>query len=338
MLERLETVATFDDSVRAALAKNCLEAQGIAAVLTDGLTVATDWSLSTAVGGIKLQVAPGNLDRAARALAEFTRVDADGNGNGHAITTAEESRALAEDRADEQEEANPSNQLADRIWRAAVGGLLFFPLHFYVWWLLLSLSAVPTRVSRGRRWKIWAAVALNIPLWCMLAVLLMLTGAFFPRRPADPFATTHWRGETFAPFGPEVSVTFPNAFDRQAGDSITADGERIDHRQYFTRVKSTQFLLLLKQYPPGFAQRPAEQLYEREIEELKFHNAPADLQEKKAVMSGQPAREVLINGQTVIRCRLLVADNRFYALLVSGGADDVGSDDAAIFLGSFRLR
>lgn len=174
MLERLVTVATFDDSVRAALAKNHLEAEGIAAVLNDELTVATDWSLSAAVGGIKLQVKPLHLERAEYLLAQLT----ESRDDDVAFTTTEESaRELAEERAAELEDLNPSNQLADRAFRAAVGGFLFFPLHFYVWWLLLSLLDAPEPVSRGRRWKVWMAVILNLPLLCAAGLALAIVAA-----------------------------------------------------------------------------------------------------------------------------------------------------------------
>jgi hypothetical protein len=175
MLQRLVTVATFDDTVRAALAKNHLEAAGIVAVLNDELTVATGWALSTAVGGIKLQVAPLHVERAEYLLAELAEARDEEGAEVEFATSAETAQELAEERAAQREEQNPSNQLADRAWRAAVIGFLFWPLHFYVWWLLLALAASPEQLSRSRRWKVWAAAVLNLPL--LVAVTLVLARA-----------------------------------------------------------------------------------------------------------------------------------------------------------------
>ncbi len=170
MLERLVTVATFDDTVRAALAKNHLEAAGIAAVLNDELLVGTAWSLSTAVGGIKLQVTPLNVERAEYLLTQLADARDD---DVHFVPNAEVAQELAEEREAQREEQNPSNQLADRAFRAAIGGFLFFPLHFYVWWLLLGLCAARDSVSPARRKKVWAAALLNLPLWMCAAVVLV---------------------------------------------------------------------------------------------------------------------------------------------------------------------
>src|SRR5436309_2737774 len=98
MLERLVTVATFDDTIRAALAKNHLEAAGIVSMLSDELTVGMDWALSTAVGGIKLQVAPIQVERAEYLLAALAAARLDDTPDVHFVTTAEGAHELAEDR------------------------------------------------------------------------------------------------------------------------------------------------------------------------------------------------------------------------------------------------
>jgi hypothetical protein len=177
MLDRLITVATFDDTIRAALAKNHLEAAGIAAVLSDELTVGTDWALSTAVGGIKLQVAPLYVERAEYLLSDLASLRAEPGDEVEFTTSAEDARALAEERAEQREEENLSNQLAERVWRAAVAGLIFWPLHLYVWWLMLELAASPERVSPGRRWKVAMAAVLNLPLLAVVALLLTVIAA-----------------------------------------------------------------------------------------------------------------------------------------------------------------
>jgi hypothetical protein len=178
MLERLVTVATFDDGIRAALARNHLEAEGIDAVLNDELTVSTDWALSTAVGGIKLQVRPLQLERAEYLLAQLVAQRSDDE-EVQFTTSAESAWELAEEREAELAERNPSNQIADRAFRAAVGGFLFFPLHFYVWWLLASLLESSEPVSRDRRWKVWAAAVFNLPLMVLITVGLAVVASIF---------------------------------------------------------------------------------------------------------------------------------------------------------------
>ena len=67
-----ETVASFDNAIAAELAKNLLEGHGIRVMVADGETVATDWSLSNAVGGIKLLVLGKDLGRAEFLLEQKT--------------------------------------------------------------------------------------------------------------------------------------------------------------------------------------------------------------------------------------------------------------------------
>jgi hypothetical protein len=165
MRKRLITVATFDDGIRAALAKNHLEASGIAAVLNDELTVTTGWALSGAVGGIKLQVTPLYLERAEHVLAQLSahlNDDLD-------LSSTDEERAAA------AEEDSPSNQLAERAFRTAVVGLLLWPLSLYVWWLLLSIMAESSQVSPGRRWKVWTAGLLTVPLMSAFLLVISIT-------------------------------------------------------------------------------------------------------------------------------------------------------------------
>lgn len=63
------TVATFDLSTEAHIAMGRLQAEGIDCHLADEHLVQTDWLYSIAVGGIKLQVAPENTERAVQILA-----------------------------------------------------------------------------------------------------------------------------------------------------------------------------------------------------------------------------------------------------------------------------
>ena len=61
---KVTTVATFDNMPAAYIAKGRLEAEGIPCWLKDENLGQTDWLYNIAVGWIKLQVAPHNVERA----------------------------------------------------------------------------------------------------------------------------------------------------------------------------------------------------------------------------------------------------------------------------------
>lgn len=73
MSVRLVTVATFDLPHKADLAKAALEEVGIAAEVNDREIVSMDWLLLNAVGGVKLQVAEADAERALVVIEPFTR-------------------------------------------------------------------------------------------------------------------------------------------------------------------------------------------------------------------------------------------------------------------------
>ena len=56
MSDKLVTIATFDTLPDASCAKDQLETEGVRAVLADTETVGMMWHLTSAFGGIKLQV------------------------------------------------------------------------------------------------------------------------------------------------------------------------------------------------------------------------------------------------------------------------------------------
>jgi len=67
-MENLVTIATFDFPAEAETQKIRLEHSGIRAFLSDNNLVGMNWFLSNAVGGVKLQVAAEDADRANRIL------------------------------------------------------------------------------------------------------------------------------------------------------------------------------------------------------------------------------------------------------------------------------
>ncbi len=70
-MNNLVTLASFDFPVRAEAQKLFLESHGITVYLTDANTVGMDWLLSNAVGGMKLQVAAEDAQRATQLLEDF---------------------------------------------------------------------------------------------------------------------------------------------------------------------------------------------------------------------------------------------------------------------------
>lgn len=66
----MQTIATFDFLPEAEIARGRLLAEGIDCRLADQHLVQTNWLYSPAVGGIKLQVADAEVERAKAILAQ----------------------------------------------------------------------------------------------------------------------------------------------------------------------------------------------------------------------------------------------------------------------------
>ena len=173
------TVATFHDPVAAAMARNYLDSQGIPALLLDEATIATDWMLAGAIGGIKLQVSPFHVERAELLLAQIqeSRDEPD-----EVPATAVASAEIAEELQAEREDKAEINQLVERLFRATVLGWILWPLHFYTLFLLVQLMQSEGTVSDNRRWKVWIAIVLNIPIAVLVMLMLGLTWGLFISR------------------------------------------------------------------------------------------------------------------------------------------------------------
>ena len=63
-MDKLITVAVFQYPQEAHIIQSKLKSEGITALLKDELTVQTDNFLSNAIGGVKLQIFEGDLERA----------------------------------------------------------------------------------------------------------------------------------------------------------------------------------------------------------------------------------------------------------------------------------
>jgi hypothetical protein len=183
MSDRLTTVATFHEPVAAALARNFLESEGIPAVLFDETTIATDWMLAGAIGGIKLQVAPIHLERAELLLSQIQDDREEAEVDEPMTTqTAIASREIAEELQAEREDRAPINQLVDRLFRCAIFGLILWPLQLYTLYLLLQLAGTQEKASPDRKWKIWVSMLVNVPLMSVIVVPLLCLLDRFSRR------------------------------------------------------------------------------------------------------------------------------------------------------------
>ena len=68
MANELVTLAKYPTPERAGFIRNLLEAEGVRAYLADDVTVGMLWYLTTAVGGVKVRVAEGDVARATEIL------------------------------------------------------------------------------------------------------------------------------------------------------------------------------------------------------------------------------------------------------------------------------
>jgi hypothetical protein len=166
MTENLVTVGTYPTSLEAQLAKNRLQAAGIPAILLDGEVADMAWYLTNAVGGVKLQVQPGAAEQARAVLA---RVHSGEENAPSGEQTADEGMEMGllpggEVPEDEEEESQTGRERdAERAWRGAVLGLLFFPFQLYVFWLLLKVFVSNDPLGPRFRRLAWGAALLNLP-------------------------------------------------------------------------------------------------------------------------------------------------------------------------------
>lgn len=166
-------VGRFSTPELAHVARLSLEAEGIQAFLDNEWVSSMDWALTDAVGGVKLLV--GSLD--AGVATEILSV---------------QSRFKWEDQEDEQHDSerewsetrssvkNEREEDVLRAFRGAVLGLLFLPVQFYVFYLLLfKVLGSDLPLNSECKYQLIVAVLINIP-----SVVIML---LFMRSLISPF-------------------------------------------------------------------------------------------------------------------------------------------------------
>lgn len=154
MSSRITTVRTFDDPIKAKLALNYLNSEGVDAYLSDDNIVMNTWYLANAVQGIKLQVREEDEALALILLEEIDEIqrekyspDDDDEFNFNELVD----RFGVID--DEEIKPNQREANAERAFKGAVFGLLFLPIQFYVIYLVGCVLVSQEEMRNRYVWK-----------------------------------------------------------------------------------------------------------------------------------------------------------------------------------------
>jgi hypothetical protein len=181
--DELVTISTYDDPVSASVALNYVKEAGLNAVLSDENTVAMDWLLSNAIGGIKLQVSPKDAEAAARLIEEHEQLkeiearpvavspaaklpgDAAIESLAALPTAADiDEPSSDQDEADLEEEPPLNTRERDslRALRGALLAILFPPLALYVLYLMIKVYVAEEPLAPRYRTMAYAAAITNM--------------------------------------------------------------------------------------------------------------------------------------------------------------------------------
>jgi len=169
----------YSNAIDAAMAKNLLEAEGIKALIADDQAIGMAWQMSIAMGGVKVLVSEDDLSRAEIILASINSHDADQVRQDPDCEEIEDNPAEKRmviqglSRQETEETAcNDRERLVEAAWKGALISILFLPLQFYVFWMLLKIMSSET-VLRPRFVKLaWWTAGVNISALFVLAVVL----------------------------------------------------------------------------------------------------------------------------------------------------------------------
>jgi hypothetical protein len=251
-------VTSFDNPVAAEMARNYLHDNGIEAILGDEELVATMWSMSNALGGIKLMVSAGDVALAEYLLARRPGTTASQQPEDAIAATPDAAHAAAGPGQAEPIVETPADKLALRAWRATVFGLMFPPLQLYALYVLMQLWVEPSRLSPEFRNKPKLALALSLPLWALVFIpFLWLSWALY-----DPNAP-RWHMETLDVTAKHAMfIDFPWPVEPTMFRAATPLGE--------ARVPSLQVLLGDQAYTAEVYQFvvPPDRITDEQLEEF----------------------------------------------------------------------
>lgn len=174
------TIASFEDAIEANLAKQDLEAEAIAAFLADEITLNVAWHLKVAVRWIKLQVPEPEVERALSVLAEAEAFNSSAPSNWIELLPQptldsaqdEEFNSASHPNDEDGIRISWADETVERMFRAAIFGLIFLPIQLYSLWLLVRLIVSRRIASRNQWWKVFIAPFINIP---MLSILWLVS-------------------------------------------------------------------------------------------------------------------------------------------------------------------
>jgi hypothetical protein len=153
--EDFVTLTRFGDLTAAQLLCGRLEAEGVECFIPDEVMAAQTWHLNSAIGGIRVQVRPADLERAREILEETGRPPAaeDGAGDGDDGTIS------------------PGDRAAYRSLRVALVSLWVLGLvHPYSLWLAVHALLQKDLTGWGR-WRAFVALAVSLAGCGFLAFL-----------------------------------------------------------------------------------------------------------------------------------------------------------------------
>lgn len=202
-MSQLKTIATFLTPEDANLARCILDGEGISSYLECETTIGMVWWWSNAAGGVKLQVAEADEQRAREILAEDSAPENTSEAvricshcgeeipqgfdicwscespvNDDVSATSVKAAVLpaSQGREREDEAEYPNDENAARAFRAAVFGIAICPplVSFYSAWLLLKIALENQPLSEKGKKQYHKAMIVNL-------IVCVLCGWFFIR-------------------------------------------------------------------------------------------------------------------------------------------------------------
>lgn len=163
MPQDLVCVGRFSTPELAHVARLSLEAEGVLAFLDNEWVSSMNWALTDAVGGVKLLVGSRDASIATEILSAQSRFRWEEQEDEHLNREVQRSETQSKAKNEREEDAL-------RAFRGALLGLLFLPVQFYVFYLILfKVFGSDLPLSPNRKYQLIVAVLINIP-----SVIVML--------------------------------------------------------------------------------------------------------------------------------------------------------------------
>lgn len=334
------TAATFDSPAAAELAKNMLESHGLTVMLSDEVMVATFWSLSNAVGGIKLRVLAEQLGRAEYLLDHKTAPLATDEAIADAVAAdpqiAEQFSAPVEPFDD-----TPTDIEVDRVLKGTVFALLFPPAQLYTLCRLWMLRYADPPVRDRDRWKVRLAYALSLPLWFVIIVPAVFILAQF-----DSQGGAGWRNQRFGDIGDvALTVDLPSDFGYAIKENEPTVLGPVKARYYSAQSNGqTCFVTILRLDP---ADTPADPKAAARLLVEKRNAGPGFIVDslQPATLGGYPGAEIAVRYRDrltqkmyAVRERVLVVDRNIVILTTEVPEEDSDSRLVRRFFRSAKIE